>query len=101
MLIQESGRDVLHTLESKKNVNEIIANSAHSTKESIKYIIKFGMEDSPDGFSMTTSNQFSYDQFVNWDWERLKEWQYYPVMTCLIDLKRSRQSLPALEFKPS
>ena len=35
---------------STKNVNEIIANSAHSTKESIRYIIKFGSEDSPDGF---------------------------------------------------
>ena len=33
---------------SKKNVDEIIANSAHSDKDSIKFYIKFGMEDSPD-----------------------------------------------------
>jgi len=43
---------------SKKNVDEIIASSAHSTKESIRFIIKFAMEDSPDGFQMTTRNQF-------------------------------------------
>ena len=74
---QESGTDITFP-ESKKNVDEIIANSAHSTKESIKYIIKFGVEDGPDGFSMTTRNQFSYDQFTNW---RLGETERMAVLS--------------------
>ncbi len=85
---------------TKKNVNEIIANSAHSTKESIKFIIKFGMEDGPDGFSMTTRNQFSYDQFVNGDWEKLKEWQYYPVDELFNRPKAFKAKSTSLEFKP-
>ena len=64
---------------SKKNVDEIIANSAHTDKFGIKYIVKFGIEDSPDGFTMSTRNQFSYDMFVNWSWEKLREYQYWPV----------------------
>jgi hypothetical protein len=55
---------------SKKNVDEIIANSAHSDKDSIKFYVKFGMEDSPDSFQVSTRNIFSYDRFVNWSWER-------------------------------
>ena len=47
---------------TKKNVDEIIANSAHTDKWGIKYIVKFGMEDGPDSFTM--SNQFSYDMFL-------------------------------------
>ena len=60
---------------SKKNVDEIIANSAHTDKFGIKYTVKFGQEDSPDGFTMSTRNQFSYDMFL-WEWEKLREWQY-------------------------
>ena len=63
---------------TKKNVDEIIANSAHTDKCGIKYIVKFGMEDAPDGFTMSTRNQFSYDMFL-WEWERLREFQYWPV----------------------
>ena len=74
---------------TKKNVDEIIANSAHSTKESIKFIIKFGVEDGPDGFSMTTRNQFSYEQFANWDWEKLLPGNTGQSMSCLTDQKRS------------
>ena len=64
---------------SKKNVDEIIQNSAHSDKDSIKFYVKFGMEDSPDSFQVSTRNVFSYDKFVNWSWERLREYQYWPV----------------------
>ena len=64
---------------STKNVNEIIENSAHSDK--VRYQVHHQIRDgdSPDGFSMSTRNQFSYEQFANWGWEKLKEWQYYPV----------------------
>ena len=87
---------------SKKNIDEIIANSAYSTKESIRFIIKFGMEDSPDGFQMTTRNQFSYEQFANWSWEKLREWQYYPVDELFNRPKAFKSKTPTtLEFKPS
>ena len=42
-------------------------------------MVKFGLEDSPDGFTMSTRNKFSYDKFVNWSWEKLHEYQYWPV----------------------
>ena len=87
---------------SKKNVDEIIASSAHSTKESIKFIIKFGVEDGPDGFTMSTRNQFSYEQFANWSWEKLRDWQYYPVDELFNRPKAFKSKSPtALEFKPS
>ena len=85
---------------TKKNVDEIIANSAHSDKDSIKFIIKFGMEDSPDSFQMSTHNIFSYDKFVNWSWERLREFQYWPVDD-LFNRPKAAQSATNLEFKPS
>ena len=85
---------------SKKNVDEIISSSAHSDKDSIKFIIKFGMEDSPDSFQMSTRNQFTYDKFVNWSWERLKEFQYWPVDD-LFNRPNKSKSATNLEFKPS
>ena len=69
---------------SEKNVNEIIAKSAHTDKYSIKYVVKFGLEDSPEGFTMSTRNQFSYDMFL-WPWEKLHEYSSTGQwMTCLI-----------------
>ena len=50
-----------------------------SDKSSIKYVIKFGLEDSPEGLTMSSRNQFSYDQFVNWSWEKLHSYQ---VLAC-------------------
>ena len=86
---------------SKKNVDEIIENSAHADKFGIKYIVKFGMEDGPDGFTMSTRNQFSYDMFVNWSWERLREYQYWPVDDLFNRPKALKQSGTKLESKPS
>jgi hypothetical protein len=82
---------------SKKNVDEIIANSTKTDKDSIKFIVKFGMEDSPDSFQMSTRNQFTYDKFVNWSWEKLREFRYWPVD----DLFNRPKSATNLEFKPS
>lgn len=85
---------------TKKNVDEIIANSAHSDKDSIKFIIKFGMEDSPDSFQVSTRNVFSYDKFVNWSWDKLREYQYWPVDD-LFNRPKAAKSATNLEFKPS
>ena len=85
---------------SKKNVDEIIANSAHTDKFGIKYIIKFGLDDSPDGLTMSSRNQFTYDMFVNWSWEKLQEFQYWPVED-LFNRPKASKSATQLEFKPS
>ena len=36
------------------------------------------LEDNPDGITMSTRNQFSYEMF-NWPWEKLHEFQYWPI----------------------
>ena len=87
---------------TKKNVDEIIANSAHTDKFGIKYNVKFGLEDSPDGITMSTRNQFSYDMFL-WDWDRLHEFQYWPIDDFSMRPKANANNKTAtkLEFKPS
>jgi hypothetical protein len=45
---------------TKKNVDEIIANNAKSDKDSIKFYIKFGTEDSPDSFQVSTRKIFGH-----------------------------------------
>ena len=92
-------REVYYIPCSKKNVDEIIANSAHTDKYAIKYIVKFGLEDTPDGFTMSTRNQFSYDMFL-WDWERLHEFQYWPVDDLYNRPKATQKSATNLQFKP-
>ena len=67
----------------------------------IKYTIKFGLEDSPEGITMSTRNQFSYDMFL-WSWERLHEFQDWPVDDYLFNRPKAfKQSATKLEFKPS
>ena len=65
---------------TKKNVDEIIANSAHTDKFGIRYVVKLGYEDSPDAMVFSTRNQFSYDMFL-WPWDKLYEWQHWPLET--------------------
>lgn len=86
---------------SKKNVDEIISNSAHSDKSSILFYVKFGKEDSAEGFQMSTRNQFSYEQFATWSWEKLKEFQNWPVDEIPMRAKAFKKSATNLEFKPS
>src|SRR5262249_39192831 len=49
---------------SKKKVDELIANSAKSDKDTIRFTIKFGKEDNPMGQhqQIESRNQFSYEQ---------------------------------------
>ena len=84
---------------SKKNVDEIIANSARTDKYEIRYTVKFGHEDSIDSIAQSMRNQFSYDMFL-WPWEKLREWQYWPVDD-LINRPKANKSANNLEFKPS
>ncbi len=99
----QGARECYYIPFSKKNVDEIIEKSAHTDKYGIKYIIKFGgLEDCPDGFTMTTRNQFSYDMFVNWSWDKLQTYQYWPVDDLFNRPKAFKSSSATkLEFKPS
>ena len=83
---------------TKKNVDEIIANSAHSDKNNIRFVVKFGTEDSTDSIAASTKNQFSYDMFM-WPWDKLYEWQNWPWED--IVQRPSAKSATKLEFKPS
>jgi len=83
---------------TKKNVDEIIANSANTDKFSIKYTVKFGHEDSPDAMISSSRNQFSYDMFL-WPWDKLYEWQHWPVDDLTMRPKPDK-SASNLEFKP-
>ena len=85
---------------SKKNVDEIIASSTKSDKSGIRFTIMFDMADSPDGFTLKIINYFSYDQFANWSWEKLREYHYWPTDD-LADRPKPSRSANKLEFKPS
>jgi len=85
---------------SKKNVDDIIAKSAHSTKQNIRFIVKWGTEDSPDGTQMSTRNAFPYDVFL-WEWEKLSTYQYWPTSDMINRPKAGKTSATKLEFRPS
>ncbi len=56
---------------TKKKVDEVIAKSVHSDKESIRYVIKFDSAGSPESTAMKTRNYFTYEQFTEWKWDEL------------------------------
>jgi hypothetical protein len=91
-------REVYYIPFTKKNVDEIIANSAHTDKNNIRFVVKFGMEDSTDSMTSSTRNQFSYDMFL-WSWDKLYEWQNWP-MDDLSMRPKPQKSATKLEFKP-
>jgi hypothetical protein len=91
-------RQVYYIPFTTKNVNEIIANSAHSDKYSIKYTVYFGSEDSTDSVEQSARNAYSYDMFL-WPWDKLYEWQHWPMDS--IEMRpRPNKSATNLEFKP-
>jgi hypothetical protein len=91
-------RQVYYIPFTKKNVDEIIANSAKTDKYSIKFTVKFGSEDATDVAAQSTRNQFSYDMFL-WPWDKLYEWQYWPYEDLTMRPKPDK-SATKLEFKP-
>ena len=88
---------------TKENVDEIIANSAHSDKTNIRFVVKFGHEDSIStdnmAMQMAMRNQFSYDLFL-WPWDKLYEWQTWPIDE-ISTRPKVKKSAAKLEFKPS
>ena len=47
---------------------------------------------------MSSRNQYSYDKFTNWSWDKLHE--YWPVDD-LFNCPKAARSATKLEFKPS
>jgi hypothetical protein len=88
---------------SKKNVDEIIANSAHTDKSGIRFIVKFAAEDSTSGdnmvMTMSMRNQFNYEMFANWSWDKLFQYQTWPVDEIATRPSTSKTATK-LEFKP-
>ncbi|MGA7977777.1 MAG: hypothetical protein WB975_11105 [Nitrososphaeraceae archaeon] len=91
-------REVYYIPFSEKNVDEIKANSAHTDKHSIRYVVKWGHEDSIDSIAQSMRNQFSYDMFL-WEWEKLREWPYWPIDDLTMRPKANK-SPTNLQFKP-
>ena len=83
---------------NKRNVDSIIANSAHSDKDSIRFVVKFGNQDSTDFIVQSMRMQFSYNMFL-WDWERLREWEYWPIDD-IANRPNPKKSATTLAFKP-
>lgn len=77
----------------------MIAESAHTDKNGIRYVVKFAAEDATDSAAMSTRNQFSYDMFL-WPWDKLYEWQHWPIDD-LVTRASTKKSATNLEFKPS
>ena len=97
MSLQELENHTIFHLQ--KNVDEIIQNSAHSDKDSIRFVVKFGQEDSTDFIVQSMRNQFTYDMFL-WPWDKLYEWQYWPIDDIAMR-PNPKKSATNLEFKPS
>ena len=79
-------------------MDEIIEKSAKTDKFGIRYVVKFGHEDSTDNIQQSMRNQFSYDMFL-WPWDKLYEWQYWPQDNLAMRPKPGK-SASNLEFKP-
>ena len=93
-------REVYYIPFSKEKVDEIIKNSARSNKSNIRYIVKFAAEDSQEVFNSSSRNQFSYEMFANWSWDKLYEWQTWPSDD-LLGRPKVFKSANKLEYKPS
>jgi hypothetical protein len=91
-------REVYYIPFSKKNVDEIIANSALTERSAIRYIVKFSNQDGQEVLNPSSRNQFSYDMFL-WPWDKLYEWQHWPQEE-LFTSPKAFKSGTKLEFKP-
>jgi hypothetical protein len=87
---------------SKKTVDDIIAKSPHSDKDTIRFTIKFGKEDNPMGHhqQMESRNQFSYEQFC-WKWEEVCKLHYKPTVEAYTEWINREKSKDGLSFEPT
>ena len=86
---------------SKKKVDEIIANSANSDKDTIIYTIKFASEDSPMGPVMPSRNRFDYEKFV-WDWAQIYKFHTQPPVDAWVNYYQKKGlGNNSLAFEPT
>jgi hypothetical protein len=86
---------------SKKNVDDLISKSAHSDEHNIVFTIKFDSEDSPWGPRPATRNQFSYEQFANWNWDDVYKFNFKPSVQAYLDYLNKDKSSFNLAFEPT
>jgi hypothetical protein len=85
---------------SKKAVDDIIAKSVHTDKNSIVFTIKFASEDNPYGTKqMPTRNQFTYEQFV-WPWNEIYKHNFKPTVQAYQEWVNSEKQKDSLSFNP-
>jgi hypothetical protein len=105
-------RDVYYIEFSKEKVDEIIAKSARTNKSNIRFVVKWDQQDSMNQTDnmpmiMSSRNVFTYDQFASWSWEKLSQWQFWPVDDLLerpkafTQLQKQKAATKSIEFKPS
>jgi hypothetical protein len=86
---------------SKKAVDDIIAKSANTDKDSIVFTIKFGNEDTPWGPHPATRAQFSYEQFSSWSWTEICKHQYKPTVEAYNEWIAKEKAKDGLSFQPT
>lgn len=96
-------RQTIHYIPySKKAVDDIIAKSANTDKDSIVFTIKFASEDNPLGEhkQMATRAQFNYEQFSSWTWTEICKYNYKPTVQAYTEWINKEKSKDGLSFEP-
>ena len=87
---------------SKKAVDDIIAKSAKTDKNSIIFTIKFSSEDNPWGGRMSTRSQFTYEQFANWKFDDIYKFHTKPSIQAYNEWVTNKgKSANNLAFEPT
>ena len=88
---------------SKKAVDDIIAKSANTDKDSIIFTIKFGSADNPLGQhqSIETRNQYSYEMFSSWSWNEICKHQFKPTVEAYNEWINKEKAKDGLSFEPT
>jgi hypothetical protein len=101
MELDTSKNQLIHYIPfNKKTVDDIIAKSAKTDKDTIKFCIKFGSDDSPTGPRMESRDYFTYEQFV-WDWKKVCEYYYKPTVQAYTEWVNSQKAKDGLSFEPT
>ena len=85
---------------SKKAVDDIISKSAKTDKDSIIFTIKFDSADNPWGPAPPTRNQFNYEQFSSWSWDKICGIHYKPTVEAYTEWVNKKKQKDGLSFGP-
>jgi hypothetical protein len=87
---------------SNKAVDDIIAKSAKTDKQTIRFTIKFESEDCAWGYRIPIRSQFTYEQFASWKWDDIYKYHTRPHVQQYEDYyKTNGKTGNNLAFEPS